>query len=1423
MNKKFLKLMTAAAAVVAVVGCTDDLGLEQQSMKLQQGDMKVTIENRFEKSTRMAMQEVAGANPWDSGSDAGWGWVFVKDDQVRCYTAEAMDYEVYNLTGGENTNQGLFTRVKGFTRIQPDGKNRWAVTDAQFVYSVSPDFDGNAWLTYTIPYKYATDSEIPKDDDNEEIPNVDIRKFPAPFWGYATVEDTEAEDADLHVGIKALTSFLRIEMKELPDDAQYIVLTTHGYASVEEEVDGAKVDYDGFQIVQPLSNTSYTTVEGCGKKPAQVKIKGEAVNFSDTYAWWEQNVDTITDATSEPLSGTFTTALKVSEDNKRTSKDWRQNTKGNSDDEYPVLHVDEGLADGTLYGGDYDMDGISRLVTKDEIVIDVTKYKTKNTDGVFYVPIITQHYNNLYVLAVTYMNPKKPYKYVGTILGNFYDTWPARGQVLKLNTNMMNLGTVCAHDLNYAIWKINQANKYKISSTNVLNVDTLIECPEEIGNSIAETPSPKHFYKVDDKVYHNGNLRVNEEQWERPNDQILVQGEGQLVININNIQAQPKDQNAYSAVRSDLKDKTKDIEDNGSSHVLFVSDVDNHAKGQKIRSSWQGISTDNSVLINLPKDWSEESDVKVLLSDLPTYNVIIAANDAYEPAEQPGAKYLDVFAYGSATNFTSGHDAKFDTEIKNETAAAIKVISGIRTLYVMDDTKGDVYVQPATGEKVEINQGIDIRTKNGIDVRLDNAMAKEVLWQKSSNNNENLFITTGSSAVQRIGVRDNKFGYEETTLDNMDDNADKPNDVTLLSFWTGYALDKQALNVKDYDNGRIYTVAQLASMGEEIGYVDPTATETADVDKSTTAEYKISNLVRNMWLGGKLYGWVGPKVTIKDFVFDGNSRSLLNMYMPNLVGTAGDTYDQPVYAADPHICCTTCGFKQNALYYNPGAAGTDAEVLESWGLIRSIVNGGDATIINVNLNDVRADQDVTNNIGSLIGLVNITGNLSFDYDRVGEVNINVPKKLYIGGMVGSLNNAADVTVKMSQVGNSYGNTGYVKGKQYVGGMFGRLGTNDVNNLTVEDSKVSLKEVTATEDRVGGIAGWAKLTENTDMDAVSVTVKDLISAKEYSGGLYGELEAKKNTWDEVAVVAGDIKATNGNYAAGQVAYLTATSIEGTDNSVVADNIYAKGQFAAGLIGYDDAATVNLTDNDVTVKTIEAGDGYVGGFVAYAHQGEVTVGTHPNLDSDYRDFVNNVTVTEALKGAYNVGGLVGYVANTAEVWVKTGNNKGVNRPEENVKSHSYVNVDVKSFANTKGEGTDALKSYYNPEGTEGMADKVGTFSNLVGQLKGLLIVNEKYMTVKDYLQSEMKEKVGYKVRVDQSATDGTIRKYWGDNNGYVGYGNAGNFYLTNDVSSADNYVLTDMHNQVTGDQIMIEDGFNLYKTEADYATTSKNAVE
>ena len=595
MNKKFLKLMTAAAAVVAVVGCTDDLGLEQQSMKLQQGDMKVTIENRFEKSTRMAMQEVAGANPWDSGSDAGWGWVFVKGDQVRCYTAEAMDYEVYNLTGGENTNQGLFTRVKDFTQIQPDGKNRWAVTDAQFVYSVSPDFDGNAWLTYTIPYKYATDSE-------EKVKDlVDIRKFPAPFWGYATVEDTEAEDADLDVGIKALTSFLRIEMKELPDDAQYIVLTTHGYASVEDEVENAKVDYDGFQIVQPLSNTSYTTVEGCGKKPAQVKIKGEAVNFSDTYTWWELNVDTITDATSEPLSGTFTTALKVSEDNKRNNKDWRQNTKGNSDDEYPVLHVDEGLADGTLYGGDYDMDGISRLVTKDEIVIDVTKYKTKNTDGVFYVPIITQHYNNLYVLAVTYMNPKKPYKYVGTILGNFYDTWPARGQVLKLNTNMMNLGTVCAHDLNYAIEQINKANKYKISSTNVLNVDTLIECPDGIGSSIADTPSPYHFYKVNNKVYHNGNLRVNEEQWKHPNDQILVQGEGQLVININNIKAQPKERNAYSAVRSDLVDETNDIEENGSSHVLFVSDVDNHAKGQKIRSSWQGISTDNSVLINLPK------------------------------------------------------------------------------------------------------------------------------------------------------------------------------------------------------------------------------------------------------------------------------------------------------------------------------------------------------------------------------------------------------------------------------------------------------------------------------------------------------------------------------------------------------------------------------------------------------------------------------------------------------------------------------------------------------------------------------------------------------------------------------------------------------------------------------------------------------
>jgi len=113
-----------------------------------------------------------------------------------------------------------------------------------------------------------------------------------------------------------------------------------------------------------------------------------------------------------------------------------------------------------------------------------------------------------------------------------------------------------------------------------------------------------------------------------------------------------------------------------------------------------------------------------------------------------------------------------------------------------------------------------------------------------------------------------------------------------------------------------------------------------------TAQYQINSLLEDMWLGGSVFGWVGPEVTVDGFTFDGNGVALKKMHMPQFekdaVAAGGNKLT--VYTYDPHICCTSCGFNREKKV--TPETGTPAVELASYGLIRSIKNdGADANTI----------------------------------------------------------------------------------------------------------------------------------------------------------------------------------------------------------------------------------------------------------------------------------------------------------------------------------------------------------------------------------------------------------------------------------------------------------------------------------------------
>jgi hypothetical protein len=1069
------------------------------------------------------------------------------------------------------------------------------------------------------------------------------------------------------------------------------------------------------------------------------------------------------------------------------------------------------------------------------------------------------------------------------MLKEYYDKTFVVGGRYRLNMNMENLGVACAYELNKCIKNINKENKYKLAATNLVNVDELIGCP--YWNGEGTRPDHCHYVTILGELRHWDAATGIDEAWEvdngnrlLPADQLLVEGKGELVLNIAKISAEANkkidkigDATTWSPVRNDLAKYTRV----GKDQVLMVSDNNLSFVSTAIREDFAGVGSDNakdikSVKISMPAGWVVESDApnKALLSDLPDYDVIFAANNNYFSAEQLGAQYLDIFAHGSKTKWVSGNeletlksgdDNEMVTVLKNNTKAAISVVNGIRFLEVMDKTIGDVYVYDGDGEKVEINDTLKVSTIEGINVRVDNSLVNNVFYHETSKK-MNYLISTAGAAYRMVGNLDKTPSIQTTPL-----NAKKVNQLTLLSYWTGQALDAEATNVKKYDTGVIYTVAQLASMGEKIA-------------ESTTNKYIINDYLEDMWLGGSVYPWIGPKVTVTGFEFDGNFVALKKMQMPLYVKGAfkdDNTYKQPIYVYDPHLCCTSCGFKQDVLDWNTTDDSKQGEELTSWGLIRSILSdGSEANVIkNVALNNVYAepkDKDgknipVTDKIGAIVGWVNIgSAPIDFDYIKVGEIQIWTEDN-NIGGIGGLIEKAGKVTVLDTEVGNTDAyrfNTGEIRGRANVGGIFGKL---NATGLDMERILVQLgTHIGAAGNHLGGLVGLANIegeaqttpapgrralaTEAITIDEATVKTHELLEKGSYVGGLFGNYTSKNldlNVTNASIIMDKQIRAlkdyngglfgklllegddnkvtfTNNNvevknfrgvnYVAGNVGYFEAPNALIQEAVVtVPDSVRATEKYAAGLVAYNKIpGTLAIETAAIEIGKLYAGDAFAGGEVAYSYEGTIEVGKN---FTDHNTYPTTITIG-SIESFYNAGGVIGNNDNLADVYLFTGyrsdNESGLNT--------CTIDIAVGAFKNTKGEGTKDLKDIYATYASESDSHKSATFSNVAGRVDGHLYINEKLLTVADKLNGVMKEKIGYMCHPTQKHTDiNKERFFWGDSNGYVGWGKSGNYFLSN----GKNADIKDAKNKVAGDQ---ENGFNYYLIEDSYYNTnSKNYVE
>ena len=960
--------------------------------------------------------------------------------------------------------------------------------------------------------------------------------------------------------------------------------------------------------------------DGANKEGFQVvSPKDEAIaTFNDLNSWWEDNVPYTLGGKSEPISGTLNTIL---------DKDDMDNT---------YLKVDEE----------------GRLVKSDTLRVNLPFTITGDpgqANQVFYIPIVVGHYDNLRVLAVT-GDSKYTYRWIGYEMYNFEDQIFERNKPYYLDFNLIELGKASISKLNWAIDKYNTV----AGRTTLIEVDELA----------------KQYGGVNPYTYN----------------QVEISGAGNLILNIKGI-----------GDNGDNIGKEKSY----NKPLLFVN-KDGSAKTGSVAPI-------RTVEINVPEWWDANGDEDM---DGENYMKVQLGNaDVILGTVNKGNNYSVICeVLASNTQYVSGHSLdrkKYD--IYDDKNAALVMTNGYREVDFLDGNTGDIYIFNADNnlEETEISDLLNIQTLQDINIRLTDAMVKKMKFEKESIKARYVF-TTGSAAIGAL-IDGRDFEYKDPELDefetvNLADqislealNADQvnagvtmvtentrekaPSQVVLESYWTGKALSFEAI-MKGYDVSTIYTVAQLASVGEgwnPVVKTNPYTQQEWSIGVKTapyTAHYVIpKDVVNFFWLGddytdskGRSWRWIGAEATVDGFTLNGENTRLVNMWL--LTDLEGDKY----WSDDPHICCTSC----IDLPYTEVPA---VEITENLGLIRSIVNTDTAAVEWINLNDVMYDNTEAriDNVGAVTGFVS-SPKVDFNHNYVGEIKLYANTE-NLGGLVGKIEAEESLKMYNNEVAGHSNQSGVIYSKQnFVGGQVGYV---EAGTANYNDNRTDVYYIYGEKNYVGGQIGQFIATDDVEANgSITVVTTDIAADGDYAAGHFGQLivgvEARdgqeedapslvangNSTWVKNSIIAG------GNFAGGHMGELLANgdviqnenyirvdtkiltggkyvgglngNSEGqktytaNDNTVKGGDIRADGvssdrSFAGGLYGrlWTNNQITLLRDN-VTVNSITGISQYIGGFAGWIYAFEDGVLAEDAV----------VTIAKEIKGYRYVAGMFGY---------------------------------------------------------------------------------------------------------------------------------------------------------------------------------------
>ena len=266
------------------------------------------------------------------------------------------------------------------------------------------------------------------------------------------------------------------------------------------------------------------------------------------------------------------------------------------------------------------------------------------------------------------------------------------------------------------------------------------------------------------------------------------------------------------------------------------------------------------------------------------------------------------------------------------------------------------------------------------------------------------------------------------------------------------------------------------------------------------------------------------------------------------------------------------------------------------------------------------DTPYYNNVGGICGVVSAGANI---LNCANNAMINAYQN--VGGIAGIVHLAKNITCD----GNT--NNGEVVGRDYVGGIAGRIQCGSPGDYEHENAyftnNENTKNINGSGNYVGGLVGYISSDTYWGGYATYLTISScsnsgIINGNNYTGGIVGyadklsQITSSTNTTD----------ITGGNYVGGYIGYGVGTAIRIATNN----NIITGGAYVGGIAGYCGDLT-DCTNNGSIISTavgIQDSESvsYVGGIAGYATR--------------INNCVNNSDISVETGGKY-VGGIVGYL--------------------------------------------------------------------------------------------------------------------------------------------------------------------------------------